>query len=36
MLDKMLVVRAPADKLELEVSDEIWPLPKYSELLFMY
>jgi len=36
MLTKMEEVRTPADKLELEVSDEIWPLPKYSELLFMY
>lgn len=27
-------VREHADYLELEVSDELWPLPKYRELLF--
>ena len=27
-------VREHADCLELEVSDELWPLPKYRELLF--
>lgn len=30
-LDK---IRYPIDKLELIVDDEIWPLPKYRELLF--
>ncbi len=31
----MLEVRGFADTLETLVSDELWPLPKYSELLFM-
>ncbi len=29
-------VRAAADDLETLVSDELWPLPKYRELLFQY
>ena len=29
-------VRAVADALEKEVDDELWPLPKYSEMLFIY
>jgi len=28
-------VRAHADALETEVADEIWPLPKYQEMLFI-
>jgi len=28
-------VRSHADALEMEVSDELWPLPKYSEMLFI-
>jgi glutamine synthetase len=28
------VIRYSVDKLELTVDDEIWPLPKYRELLF--
>lgn len=28
-------VRAHADTLETEVSDELWPLPKYQEMLFI-
>ncbi|MBT8119648.1 MAG: glutamine synthetase III [Gammaproteobacteria bacterium] len=28
-------VRAHADTLEAEVSDELWPLPKYQEMLFI-
>ncbi|MGB5324153.1 MAG: glutamine synthetase III [Pseudomonadales bacterium] len=28
-------VRLHADKLEAEVSDELWPLPKYREMLFI-
>ncbi|MDO5443906.1 MAG: hypothetical protein Q4G10_09565, partial [Bacteroidia bacterium] len=31
MMDK---VRASADHLEMLVDDEMWPLPKYRELLF--
>jgi glutamine synthetase len=29
-------LRAAADELETLVSDELWPLPKYRELLFQY
>ena len=29
------VIRDHVDKLELLVDDELWPLPKYRELLFM-
>ena len=28
-------VRAHADALEAEVADELWPLPKYQEMLFI-
>ncbi|GLS90565.1 glutamine synthetase [Psychromonas marina] len=31
----MTEVRAHADALELLVADELWPLPKYSEMLFI-
>jgi glutamine synthetase len=27
--------RASADKLEKIVADDLWPLPKYSEILFI-
>jgi glutamine synthetase len=30
------VVRAAADELETLVADDLWPLPKYRELLFQY
>ena len=29
-------LREVADELETVVSDELWPLPKYRELLFAY
>ena len=29
-------VRTIVDKLEVEIDDALWPLPKYSELLFIY
>jgi glutamine synthetase len=29
-------LRGVADELETLVSDELWPLPKYRELLFQY
>ena len=32
--DVMAGVRAACDKLELVVADELWPLPKYREMLF--
>jgi glutamine synthetase len=28
-------VRTVADKLERIVADDLWPLPKYSEMLFI-
>ncbi|HUA05645.1 MAG TPA: glutamine synthetase III [Solirubrobacteraceae bacterium] len=31
----MEAVRAAADKLEKVVADDLWPLPKYSEILFI-
>ncbi|MFN0111052.1 MAG: glutamine synthetase III [Blastocatellia bacterium] len=33
--DAMLAVREACDKLELTIDDEIWPLPKYREMLFL-
>ena len=32
LMDK---VRSHADALEAEVADELWPLPKYQEMLFI-
>src|SRR5882672_244029 len=32
----MLKVREAADALELLVDDQLWPLPKYREMLFVY
>jgi glutamine synthetase len=32
--DAMASVRACCDALEVMVSDECWPLPKYREMLF--
>jgi glutamine synthetase len=32
--DAMAAVRALCDKLELVVADELWPMPKYREMLF--
>jgi glutamine synthetase len=34
-LAAMAKVREVADRLEKEVSDDLWPLPKYSEILFV-
>jgi len=34
-LTAMVGVREVADKLEKEVADDLWPLPKYSEILFV-
>lgn len=36
IIEKMAAVREIVDTLEGEVNDEQWPLPKYSELLFIY
>ncbi len=35
VLRAMEAVRAAADKLEKVVADDFWPLPKYSEILFI-
>ncbi len=35
ILGLMNEVRSHADALELEVADELWPFPKYSEMLFI-
>jgi glutamine synthetase len=32
--DAMAQVRSCSDALELKVADELWPLPKYREMLF--
>ena len=34
-LAAMTAVREAADKLEGVVADDLWPLPKYSEILFV-
>ena len=31
----MVTVREAADALERVVADDLWPLPKYSEILFI-
>jgi glutamine synthetase len=31
----MTAVRTLADKLEKLVADDLWPLPKYQEILFI-
>jgi glutamine synthetase len=35
VLTAMGDVRAVADRLERLVADDLWPLPKYSEVLFI-
>ena len=35
VIPAMDAVRAPADRLERIVADDFWPLPKYSEMLFI-
>jgi glutamine synthetase type III len=32
----MVALRTTADRLEELVEDELWPLPKYRELLFLH
>jgi glutamine synthetase len=34
VFELMGCVRTHADNLEMLIDDEIWPLPKYRELLF--
>ena len=35
LIPLMVEVRTHADALELLVADELWPLPKYQEMLFI-
>jgi glutamine synthetase len=35
VIPAMLAVREVADKLEKIVADDLWPLPKYEEMLFI-
>jgi glutamine synthetase len=35
VLPAMDGVRTVADRLEKVVADDLWPLPKYSEILFI-
>jgi glutamine synthetase len=35
VIPAMATVREVADKLEKLVADDLWPLPKYSEILFI-
>ena len=35
VLPAMDAVRTAADALERVVADDLWPLPKYSEMLFI-
>ena len=35
VIPAMSAVRTAADKLEKVVADDLWPLPKYSEILFI-
>ena len=35
VIPAMVAVRQAADKLEKVVADDLWPLPKYSEILFI-
>ena len=36
IIDAMVILRDSADALENEIDDDLWPLPKYGELLFIY
>ena len=33
--ESLFAIRRPIDKLEEAVDDDLWPLPKYRELLFI-
>ena len=35
VIPAMDAVRSLADRLERVVADDLWPLPKYSEMLFI-
>jgi glutamine synthetase len=36
VLPAMIAVREPADLLETLIADDLWPLPKYREILFLH
>jgi len=36
IIDALRALRAIIDALELDVDDDLWPLPKYREMLFIY
>ncbi len=36
VIPAQVALRSVADELETVVSDDLWPLPKYRELLFQY
>ena len=36
IVDAIAALRKEVDSLEKLVSDELWPLPKYREMLFIY
>lgn len=35
LVDQLVKARVPADELETIIPDELWPMPKYSEMLFI-
>jgi glutamine synthetase len=35
VIPAMAAVREVADRLERVLADDLWPLPKYSEMLFI-
>jgi glutamine synthetase len=35
VIPAMAAVRTVADRLERVLADDLWPLPKYSEMLFI-
>jgi glutamine synthetase len=35
VIPAMAATREAADRLEKMVADDLWPLPKYSEILFI-
>ena len=36
IMETMAELRAVSDKVEGEIDNELWPLPKYCEMLFIY
>jgi glutamine synthetase len=35
VVELMSEVRKPCDELEVSIADDLWPLPRYSEMLFI-